>query len=54
MGDIPDAYPFDQIPVLGLGFERFSRSSEVLFSYFFFHPRPISSSTCNFPFLRAF
>ena len=36
-GDSPGVYPFDKLPSAELGFEKFSRSSEVLFSYFFFH-----------------
>ena len=35
--DSPSVYPFDEVPVVELGFEKFSRSSEILFLKFFFH-----------------
>ena len=53
--------PFDEIPVVGFGFEQFSCSPEILFFNFFLSsplvwwcPFPIFPGTSNFPFIWAF
>ena len=57
----PGVYLFDEISTAELSLAKFSRSSEVDFSYFFLTspfiwrcPLPISPSICKFPFLQAF
>ena len=53
-GGLPWCLSFDEISAAELAFERFSCSSEELFSYFFFYlclfdgSLPIFPSTCNF------
>ena len=55
-GDYPNVYHYNEIHAIEFGFEKFSRSSEILFSIFSFVwcPLPISPSTYKFPFFRAF
>ena len=48
-GDSPGDYPFDEIPVLSLVFEKFSSSSEIHFLIFFFYLHMFDDSTSNIP-----
>ena len=49
-GDCPYVYLFGEMTAAELGFQKFSRSSKILFPYFFFQIFP---RICNFPFLLA-
>ena len=59
--DIPAVYHFYEISAADFSFDKFSRSPEILFSFFSVSsrfvwrcPLPIFQSTCNFLFLQAF